>query len=150
MIDSQMFLTAKEVADLLRLKPITLAIWRSSGRGPKYFKIGGSIRYSGADIELWANADEASRMELERSYDCHQDRQRLVKRPRGRVGADQRARRLKAEPLCRDCLAEGMTRPSEEIDHIVPLSQGGSDEENNIRCLCKGCHAYRTRRTFWG
>lgn len=145
-----MFFTAKEVADLLRFKPITLAIWRSNGRGPKYSKIGGSVRYRGADIELWANADEASRIEMERSYDCHKDRQLLVKRPRGRIGAEQRARRLAAEPLCRDCLSAGMARPAEEIDHIVPLSKGGTDEETNIRCLCKGCHAYRTRRDFFG
>ena len=30
-----------------------------------------------------------------------------------------------------------------EIDHIIPLGQGGPDTEDNIRPLCKGCHSLR-------
>ena len=27
------------------------------------------------------------------------------------------------------------------VDHIVPKSQGGSDEVSNLRCLCVSCHS---------
>jgi len=33
-----------------------------------------------------------------------------------------------------------------EVDHIVPLAAGGSNEPENLRTLCIHCHASRTRR----
>lgn len=145
MTEVQVFFTANEAANYLRFSPTTLAIWRSQGRGPNYAKIGGSVRYRRSDMELWVNADEAGRRELERSSECHSTKRGLVKRPRGRAGAELRANRLINEPLCRDCVEDGIERPSEEVDHIIPLSKGGSDDDANIRCLCRGCHARRTR-----
>ena len=60
----------------------------------------------------------------------------------------QRSRRLQAEPLCRDCAARGLVRAATVPDHIVPLTQGGSDEDGNIRCLCADCHQARTAEQF--
>ena len=150
MTEGQIFFTAKEAAVFLRFKPTTFAIWRSEGRGPTYSKIGGSIRYRRNDLEMWANANEAARKIIELASECHIARQGVAKRPRGRVGADLRARRIANEPLCRDCLEYGLERPSQEVDHIVPLSKGGTDDDRNIRCLCKPCHAARTRAELFG
>ncbi|WP_227698514.1 HNH endonuclease [Sphingomonas hengshuiensis] len=47
---------------------------------------------------------------------------------------------LDEEPLCRSCLANGRTTPSERVDHITPLSEGGSDERSNKQGLCVPCH----------
>lgn len=60
----------------------------------------------------------------------------------------QRLRRLKAEPLCRDCASAGIVREATVPDHIEPLAHGGSDEDSNIRCLCAECHAKRTAEQF--
>ncbi len=59
-----------------------------------------------------------------------------------------RLARLKAEPLCRDCAAKGRIREATVPDHIVPLTQGGSDDNCNIRCLCADCHQARTAQQF--
>ena len=32
-----------------------------------------------------------------------------------------------------------------ELDHIVRYADGGSDDENNLRVLCKPCHDTRLR-----
>ncbi|WP_082653075.1 HNH endonuclease signature motif containing protein [Aureimonas sp. AU22] len=69
-------------------------------------------------------------------------------RLRGRRGVKQRARRLAAEPLCRDCVALGLVVPAAVPDHIVPLAQGGKDEDDNIRCLCAEHHLKRTAEQF--
>jgi 5-methylcytosine-specific restriction protein A len=41
-----------------------------------------------------------------------------------------------------------MVREATVPDHIVPLAKGGCDQDNNIRCLCAGCHRARTAEQF--
>ena len=31
-----------------------------------------------------------------------------------------------------------------EVDHIVPLYKGGSNEPNNLQALCRNCHGQKT------
>jgi 5-methylcytosine-specific restriction protein A len=69
-------------------------------------------------------------------------------RLRGRAGVKQRDRRLRAEPLCRDCKVKGIIRAAITPDHIKPLAKGGSDTDDNIRCLCRECHDKRTAEEF--
>lgn len=69
-------------------------------------------------------------------------------RLRGRAAVEQRKRRLQAEPLCRDCQAEGRITPATVPDHIIPLTKGGADNDENVRCLCQPCHALRTAEQF--
>jgi 5-methylcytosine-specific restriction endonuclease McrA len=35
---------------------------------------------------------------------------------------------------------------SEEVDHIVPKKQGGTDDESNLQSLCKPHHSAKTAR----
>ena len=72
----------------------------------------------------------------------------MVERLRGRRAVEQRQRRLQMEPLCRDCRAKARITPATVPDHIVPLAQGGSDDDSNIRCLCAECHKARTAEQF--
>ena len=46
-------LTTDEAAAYLRVTRQTLQRWRSHGKGPSYFKFGGSVRYSVARIDHW-------------------------------------------------------------------------------------------------
>ena len=46
-------LTPKEVSAITKIKTTTLGSWRWSGKGPKYCKVGGSIRYPKAQLEQW-------------------------------------------------------------------------------------------------
>jgi hypothetical protein len=45
-----------EAATRLGLKPGTLEVWRSLGRGPRFLKIGRKVFYKIEDLELFANA----------------------------------------------------------------------------------------------
>lgn len=69
-------------------------------------------------------------------------------RVRGAKGMELRRRRLRAEPLCRMCKAEGRVREATTPDHIVPLAHGGTDTDDNIRCLCAEHHDQVTREQF--
>lgn len=53
---------------------------------------------------------------------------------------------LREHPLCA-CGA-----PATEVDHIVPLARGGTNEESNLQALCKACHSAKTAREDgrWG
>ena len=66
----------------------------------------------------------------------------------GRKGVALRLRRLRAEPLCRDCLSKGVIRAADTPDHIVPLALNGTDTDDNVRCLCVDCHRSRTNEQF--
>lgn len=72
----------------------------------------------------------------------------MAQRRRGRAAVEQRRRRLTAEPLCRICAERGIIRASVVPDHIKPLALGGTDDDSNIRCLCKPCHDEVTAEQF--
>lgn len=72
----------------------------------------------------------------------------MAERLRGRRAVAQRRRRLRAEPLCRDCSAKGIVTAAEVVDHIVPLALGGDDSDANTRNLCTACHHIRTAQQF--
>lgn len=72
-----------------------------------------------------------------------------TERLRGRAGVEQRKRRLqRTNGLCEDCLNCGATQVAVEVDHIVPLCLGGSDEDDNTRNLCGHHHKMRTAEQF--
>lgn len=55
-------------------------------------------------------------------------------------------RRLSRERprMCAECYRGGKVRLGEELDHVVPLWQGGSNDLANLQWLCKPCHADKT------
>lgn len=65
-------------------------------------------------------------------------------RLRGRAGQEQRARRRALHPLCERCLDRGIIRPTDEIDHIIPVAMGGPDTDDNVQGLCTDCHKDKT------
>lgn len=61
----------------------------------------------------------------------------------------QRLRRayLTANPLCEECLLKGITEIAEEVDHKIPIADGGSPTDwDNLQSLSKTCHSRKTRR----
>lgn len=66
-------------------------------------------------------------------------------RVRGRRLQALRARLFANEPLCRTCVQAGRTRAATIRDHIVPLAEGGTDDDSNIQPLCKDCSDAKTR-----
>ena len=49
-------LNTVEAAEILGLKPNTMEIWRSHGRGPNYKKIGRKVLYDPVDLEAFSLA----------------------------------------------------------------------------------------------
>lgn len=56
-----------------------------------------------------------------------------------------RAMVLARQPLCVACLTRGHEERAIEVDHIIPMKQGGSNELENLQGLCKFHHARKTR-----
>jgi 5-methylcytosine-specific restriction protein A len=53
---------------------------------------------------------------------------------------------LARDPDCQLALPDVCTGRSAQVDHILPVSEGGSDEASNLRGVCKACHRKRTAR----
>ena len=49
---------------------------------------------------------------------------------------------LAQRPVCEHCDCQA----SEDIDHIVPLERGGTNEPNNLQALCHSCHSRKTAK----
>lgn len=47
--------------------------------------------------------------------------------------------------LCRPCLAVGRVTVATAVDHVVPRSRGGSDDESNLQSICNDCHRIKTQ-----
>lgn len=67
-------------------------------------------------------------------------------RLRGQAGVERRRRVLERDPLCPDCLAQGIVREAEEVDHVLALHLGGKDDESNLVGRCREHHAAKTAR----
>ena len=44
-------------------------------------------------------------------------------------------------PLCERCMKAGRYVPVEEVHHIKPLADGGTNDATNLVSLCHKCHA---------
>ena len=52
----QPFLNEREVAESLKISVASLRRWRLLKRGPKYRKLGASVRYATEDITRWVDS----------------------------------------------------------------------------------------------
>jgi hypothetical protein len=49
--------TETSLAEKYGIKPQTWRKWRTRGRGPAFYRLGGKIRYSLSDVEAWIAAN---------------------------------------------------------------------------------------------
>lgn len=89
----------------------------------------------------------------QRQQSRYSDKFRLSAAKRG-YGRDWRALRqkfLRANPLCAQCEKRGRIKPAVEVDHIIPLTQGGPRmDPRNLQALCRPCHSSKTVREDGG
>lgn len=59
---------------------------------------------------------------------------------------------LTTSPLCVECEKHGRIVLATDVDHIIPLSQGGTNHINNLQPLCHSCHSRKTavESSGWG
>jgi 5-methylcytosine-specific restriction protein A len=68
-----------------------------------------------------------------------------VRRIRG--GRLQRLRKqlFDRAPLCAQCEAAGRVTMATIRDHVIPLAEGGTDDESNVQPLCQVCSDLKTQ-----
>lgn len=90
---------------------------------------------------------------LFRKFNCHREK-RLVeyeqsKRHARKVFSNaQRIRIACKQKYCcigEKCQGTVLLPPVWELDHILPLCDGGSNEEDNVQMICSICHALKTQ-----
>lgn len=78
--------------------------------------------------------------EENRRYEKYQ-RDPETRKRYGRAWKRIRDRYIKAHPLCEACKRNGKLTYSDEVHHIIPLSEGGTNKDSNLMALCKPCHS---------
>lgn len=68
---------------------------------------------------------------------------------KGRGGRPWRRKRdavmARDQYLCQPCKAEGRLRQADEVDHVVPRAEGGTDADDNLQAICTDCHLVKTK-----
>ena len=62
----------------------------------------------------------------------------------GRPRQLRRERLFSSDPLCPDCRRQGLIVLAVEVDHVVPLWEGGSEDDANCEGLCVECHGAKS------
>ena len=52
--------------------------------------------------------------------------------------------------LCQPCLRKGRPTPATQVDHIIPKSQDGTDDMDNLQAICDDCHKAKTAQEATG
>lgn len=66
-----------------------------------------------------------------------------TERTRGRAWTNHRDRILLRDAYACQINGPNCTRIATEVDHIIPLAHGGTDEDTNLRSVCTNCHRAR-------
>lgn len=53
---------------------------------------------------------------------------------------------LKTQYRCAECLRNDKLSIARQVDHIIPLHKGGTDDLDNLEGLCLTCHERKTAR----
>lgn len=67
-----------------------------------------------------------------------------TRRKRGSSLMTLRAQWFAKHPLCVECDKQGRVTAAQELDHVIPLWQGGADDAANLQGLCIPCHREKT------
>ncbi|MBQ6152071.1 MAG: HNH endonuclease [Mogibacterium sp.] len=76
-----------------------------------------------------------------------------VRRHYGKQWRKIRSIYIKAHPYCQLCYeTRGIMVKAEQVHHIKPLSEGGTNDFDNLMSLCKSCHSriHAERGDRWG
>ncbi|MCB2007567.1 MAG: HNH endonuclease, partial [Rhodoferax sp.] len=87
----------------------------------------GSSRCSKHKVEAWVKKPTAA------------------KRVTGSKLRAMRASLFRRQPLCVHCEAQGRVVLATQRDHIIPLADGGPDDDTNVQGLCVECHAVKSK-----
>ncbi len=91
---------------------------------------------------------ESFRAQKQTATEDYKERNRFYQRKEWKTV---RALKLQLDPLCKACRTQGRLTAAEVVDHIVQISRGGSQlDQDNLQSLCKSCHNAKTMREKQG
>lgn len=83
---------------------------------------------------------------LKSTFALHKEQENYGQGRGGRPWRRKREAVLKRDSyLCVPCKQLNRTTLASEVDHVVPQSEGGSDEDSNLQSICEACHKAKTQ-----
>lgn len=96
-----------------------------------------------------AEHERQATLERHKHYN-HYGRTPEAKRRYGYQWQKIRAAFLAGNPLCEMCKRQGIFTAANEVHHIKPIADGGTNDFENLMALCKSCHSRITATTARG
>ena len=86
-------------------------------------------------IDLVEEAEKRKQMENKMNTNKNVTKRKVSDKVKKYVAANQTWKCIKCKKIL---------EATYEVDHIVPLYKGGSNEPNNLQALCRNCHGQKT------
>lgn len=68
---------------------------------------------------------------------------------KGRGGRPWRRKRdavlVRDKYMCQPCHRAGLITLADEVDHVTPQAEGGTDDDTNLQAICLPCHIEKTK-----
>lgn len=101
--------------------------------------------YREAHPEVWRKADKVRRDRIKSVPNDGYTRAEIIARDSAKiVGNDEYAEELMV-PICQICMQPIFDDSLIQIDHIIPISEGGHNTKDNVRVTCKPCNISRPK-----
>jgi 5-methylcytosine-specific restriction endonuclease McrA len=100
------------------------------------------------DYYSWTFEDffnELKRIGYGIDYNCIRYAKIQLRQSASHFTRDFRKKYLSSNTCCKNC----GSKEKIEVDHIVPISAGGKNEESNLQFLCRQCHKNKTNMDYY-
>ncbi len=78
-------------------------------------------------------------------YNCIRYAKIQLRQSASHYTRDFRKNYFSSDTVCKIC----GSKEKIEVDHIVPISAGGKNEESNLQFLCRQCHKTKTNEDYY-
>ena len=96
-------------------------------------------------MQSWIKYKEKKQAYNKKYYEANKERIKMRTKTNAGSGNGEQVNRLKAKQKCKElanhecelCYAKDTKL---DVHHIVPVEEGGTDDQDNLICLCRHCH----------
>ena len=95
-------------------------------------------------MQNWIKYKEKKQAYNKKYYEANKEHIKMKTKINAGSANGEQVNRLKAKKKCKE-LADNMceicySKDKLDVHHVIPVEEGGTDDQDNLICLCRHCH----------